>query len=302
VTLRAAAAAILLLAAGGTSLFAADKNPGSWFRSDPQGPAYAVVEPDVSAVFTAAEESGVPPSLLMDKLEEGASKSVAPDKLVMALRAEADRLAAGQAAITRSRVRLAAPDDRSKVLKAISLLFVAGVQDNTVQSLLASSSGKRNPSDLVDALNVLVQIRLSTGLTDEGMQILGTALLRSGLARASFQALPGVLFNAAARGMPDETAAAVLADVLNAGGGILQMEDALQKKADTDTDDLTAGGAGQSGQGAQAGQGGHGRPGSVPTTPASTRSGGGTGSAGNGGGNPPGQSDTPGNKDHRKGG
>jgi hypothetical protein len=285
---RAAAILFLVLTAG-APLFAAENDAGAWFRSDPQAAAYAVVEPDISAVFTDADQAGIPTALLMDKLKEGASKTVAPDRLLLALRAEASRLTAGQAAVTRAKIRLAGTDERANVLKAISLLLVSGVQDATVDSLLAASSGKRNPSDLVDALNVLVQIRLSTGLTDGAVQVLGTALLKSGLPRGAFPALPGVLFNAAARGMEDETAAAVLADVLNAGGGILQMENALQKKADTD-----AAAAGV--QGAAGSQGTHGRPATAPTTPASTRSGG----TGNGG-NPPGQSGSQGKTDHNKG-
>src|SRR5512147_1735680 len=97
---------LLLVLTVGLPLFAADGNPSAWFSSDPQAAAYAAVETDISSVFSDAEEAGVPTALLMDKLQEGASKSVAPDRLVQALRAEAVRLTDGQAAVTRARIRL----------------------------------------------------------------------------------------------------------------------------------------------------------------------------------------------------
>jgi hypothetical protein len=245
VALRARAAFIFLLALAAAPLFAAGDNLGA---------AYSAVESEIRAVFSAAEAAGIPTALLMDKLEEGASKSVAPGQLLLALRAEAERLAAGQAALSREKIDLAGAEEKSQALKAISLLFVAGVQDTTVDSLLATS-GKRGAADLVEALNTLVQIRLSTGLADNGLATLGTALLESGLPRAAFKSIPRVLFNAAARGMKGEAAAAVLVDVLKSGGGIVQMEEALLKKAGADT------------AGAQAqGQGSRGRPaaGSAP--------------------------------------
>jgi len=212
-------------------LFSENPDVSSWFHNDSRARPYAGIGSEVIRVFTEAGKAGLSLALLMDKLKEGASKGVAADLLLNALRSESERLSTGRDILERQGARFSDPGDREETLRAISLTLIAGISVQTIESLFAlAPSVARSSQEVAAAFNAMVQAKLSSRLTDSEIQRLGAALLKSRMAQAAFKSIPSFLMKASARGMTDnDVVDRIIVSVLESGGSLVQMEEELQK-------------------------------------------------------------------------
>jgi len=231
-TVRVTPRAVLLLALLALlapPLFSDGNDAASWLRSDPRARAYASAQAEILAVFDDAQKTGVPTGPLVDKLKEGVAKRVAADLLVAGLRVELDRLATGESLLAGQAPGLD-PGQKEAALRAVSLLLASGASPQMIESLLdAASEAARGSTYIVKTLGVLAQLKLSIHLPDALAQTLGTALLRSRMPQEAFDAIPSVVIRARANGMSSEEVVAIVVGVLRSGGGLIQMQDRLQK-------------------------------------------------------------------------
>ena len=220
---------LALLAALAHPLFADGNEASSWLDSEPRARAYESVKPDIVRIFDDAQKAGVPAGPLMDKLKEGVSKHVDAGLLLGALRAELDRLSAAEGLLA-GRASGFGPGKKESAVRALSLLLASGASAQVAGAVLdAGSASARDPSDTVVAIGIVAQVKLSIRLPDALAQSLGTALLRSRMPRAAFDSIPAIVLQARANGMSSEEAVGIVVSVLQSGGGLIQMQDRLQR-------------------------------------------------------------------------
>jgi len=222
---------LALLALLAPPLFPEGNDAPSWLRSEPRARAYEPVRLEILRIFDDAQKAGVPTGPLEDKLKEGVSKRVPADVLITGLRAELDRLSLAGSLLA-GRGSAFDPGKREAALRTISLLLASGASPQLIGSLLdTGSSAARDPSDTVEALGVLAQVKLSIRLPDTLVLTLGDALLKSRMPQAAFGSIPPLLMQARANGMNSEELISMIVGVLQSGGGLIQVQDRLRDLA-----------------------------------------------------------------------
>jgi hypothetical protein len=211
-----------------------ESEPATWFKSDRTAPPYRDVQISIEAVFMDARSDGLPTALLMDKLREGAKKSVPAERLVEGLRAELGRLRAVHAMLDRQRVSVEDPRYLEEASKALSIALLGGVPVQTMETLFEMSLGTaRGPRDIIATVTTLFQLREGSRISDEALLNLGKAMVGSALPTAAFRSIPSFFVKAAARGVREtDIIARIMIPVLESGGGLVKMEEELRRLAD----------------------------------------------------------------------
>lgn len=218
------------------SLFSEASDAAHWIQSEPRAHVYETVRPEILGFFDSAQKAGIPTGPLLDKLKEGVYKGVPAELLVSTLHAELDRLSVATKLVTRAERVFSEPAAREEAVRTVSLLLSAGTEAQTVQSLLAAAAGaRRDSSDTMLGMAVLLQMKLSVNLSDASLQLLGTALFRSRQPSAVFGSVPAFFLRASSQGLEADKIVSMIVDVLNNGGGLIQMQDQLQDEASART-------------------------------------------------------------------
>jgi hypothetical protein len=204
--------------------------PSAWFRSDPLAPAYRGVQERIERIFNDAERSGLPVRLLLEKLKEGAAKGVDPERLTAGLRAEADRLLAAREIFTEGNVVFPDSGAFEEAMRTVSIALLAGMSPDLVRDLFAlGRPPARGPADAQAACAALIEMRESGRLSEEDLGRLGAALMSSRLSASAFRSIPPFFIKARARNIGEgELLDSIVIKVLESGGGLVQMEDALR--------------------------------------------------------------------------
>lgn len=131
---------------------------------DVMPPEYAA---RVREIARSARESGVPPGLIANKALEGSAKGYAPERIVMALDAYAERL--------REAVTLVGPQPRPGELAAAAEALRRGVPPDAIRSLAGRERGRR---DLAVPLIVLGDLTEAGVPTGNALEMVGAAMDR----------------------------------------------------------------------------------------------------------------------------
>jgi hypothetical protein len=220
--------AVLLWAAA--AAFGQDAGLEAWFRDDPRAKAYSDSRRDIAGVFADAEAADVPAWVLLDKLREGASKGVSPDRLTAGLRAEYSRLVTSKAILARTGVAIPEPGEYEDALRDMSIWMLAGLGAETMEALFSSvRGGPRTPGDVLAACAALIQMKSSSRLEEKDLLRLGRALLSSRLPSSSFASVPAFFVKARASGLREsEILDSIVVKALESGGGFVRMDELLR--------------------------------------------------------------------------
>jgi hypothetical protein len=225
-------ACLFVFLALAAAAFCQDAGVDSWFKADPRAKAYMDSKADVLRIFAEAQAAELPMWVLMDKLREGASKGVSPDRLTAGLQSEAARLSAAKAILERVKADIAEKTEYEDALRDMSIALLAGIGGETIESLFAGTGMKaRTYRDVLAACAALIQMKNSSRLPENDLRRLGETLLASTLPSSSFSSIPSFFVKARAAGLREsEVLDSIVLKALETGGGFVRMEELLRMR------------------------------------------------------------------------
>ncbi|HUW40122.1 MAG TPA: hypothetical protein VMV90_03875 [Rectinemataceae bacterium] len=231
--LRAAAVLVLFLAPLGTALSA--QEVAAWFASSSAAAVYAGIRVETESLAASAAARGVPESLFVRRLAEGAEKRIPPERLASALRDDEARFT-GVALLLRLRRLLPPEPERSgRLIWQGSLLLRAGATSPDLAAALdaaaATAGGAFARAERAfDALGLTVSLNARFGLPSAVSGRLAAAIVRSPLERRGFASLISVFARGKASGLSSDLVADIAIRVLDSGGSFEAIEREMQRR------------------------------------------------------------------------
>ncbi len=225
-------ACLLIFLTVAAAAFCQDAGVDSWFKADPRAKAYMDSKADVLRVFAEAQAADLPLWVLMDKLREGASKGVSPDRLTAGLQSEAARLSAAKSILARVKPGIAERQEYEEALRDTSIALLAGIGGETIEALFSGTrTSVRTYRDVLAACAALIQMKNSSRLSENELQRLGETLLASTLPSSSFSSIPSFFVKARAAGLREsDILDSIVLKALESGGGFVRMEELLRMR------------------------------------------------------------------------
>ncbi len=199
----------------------------SWFRLEKKADRYSDKKGEIELLFNRAERSGIPPSLLMERLKEGAAKGVPPGRLVSALRSEKERLVTAQRHITEAGYL---PEKQH--LKLVSIYLRGGLSVRIIEHVL--DLGRQENKDIDDVFllfDALFQISKTVILSEDQLTTLGRVMLHSTLHPKSYASINSFFIKGRARRLDDREILRIIEEVLGNDGRLIQLDRELQRRA-----------------------------------------------------------------------
>ena len=141
VRMKASLAGAFLLLAASAALYGQDTYTDAGFETwllTKEAVRYQESATAFREVFSHTLEQGLPTWILLERLKEGAAKRIRPDRLVIALRAEAARLATAGSLLSSVGVRLDESRLREETLKAICVFLRMELGAGVIAQLVSS--------------------------------------------------------------------------------------------------------------------------------------------------------------------
>lgn len=196
-----------------------------------QGEAYREVAPAIVEAARTAREASVPDELIVERLTEGAAKSVAPDVLQRALEQDAANLAAFAAILDR-RLPALDPADRTEALRLGASAARGGIEPATLDEAVAwAREGGHELGRTLSALVAVASLRRGLGLDQRAALALAEAFVRSKEKTNRFAAFVSLLSGARARGLSAQTVVEAALSALAEGRTFLALERELNRRS-----------------------------------------------------------------------
>ncbi len=219
-------------------LFGIDKTTEStsvlekWFKSDPRAKEYEELKPRIEEIFSAASKAKLPIWILMEKLQEGATKHVAPIRLVFGLQRELDRLKLAVSIVKKYKIPYKDKNELGAKLKHLSLILMGGIEYNTILKILEVNQKNNYGEEKIFSLfDLLVQIKsINRTITQGDIRALSYSVLNSKLKPKSYSSLASIYLRAKASGLTDNTIISTIENVLKHGGGLVQLDYELRQR------------------------------------------------------------------------
>lgn len=215
------------LSAGGDAESEGPSDPSSretdpveaFFAEDPRSARYAELRSDIESVFRRARNRDISVESLNTLLREAAAKRVSPVALTNALEAELQRLGAAQELLRSAGYQESAVP--AGALRRISVYLRAGVAPEVMEELAAQG---KPPSALLESLETLATVISTVELSREDAVSLGSALMNSALAPEGYGSVASAYVKGRVRGLSSGDVTDIVVRILNAGGGIIQID------------------------------------------------------------------------------
>ena len=222
----------LLLAAAS---LAAGQGTRDWFERDPEAAAYAGIRSGVEALSLRAQGEGLPESLLLRRLVEGAAKRAEPERLLLALSEETERLVALKKALGGRGLLPRDPAKAEGILAEGSVILRAGVGLPLLLSAVDASLGGGAGPDAsaaraYAALGAAISVNARFPLGEAAFRALALALAGSSLPEGRFGAFVAVFARGRASGLAADRIAEISVAVLDAGGSLDRVEKELERR------------------------------------------------------------------------
>lgn len=198
-----------------------------WYRESGNARRYTDERSELAAVLEQARQDGVPPELIMLVLREGAAKRVPASRLIAALEAEEERLATARRILERVDLLPIRTEDIRNALRELSVYQSAGVTPDVLSSILESADDLDRGLAAVAAVSQFLGIQ---PLSDNTTATLGISILGSELTPATYASLSSAYLRGTLDGLPPQTVARIIVDVLEAGGGLIQIDRELRAR------------------------------------------------------------------------
>lgn len=209
-----------------------DVGIGSWFNNSRQAKPYNDIKEPILSLFARSEQRGVPSSLLLDKLKEGAAKRIPEQRLLAALSQELDRLTRAQQIIESTGYEVDVEGTEYKEhLKLIVIMIRGGLSEIHIQNVLEFAEHIHKPLTAgIAACEALLQLNQIATLQEEQLLDVGKALLDSSLPTSGYASVTSIFIKARALKIRDKETVAILQRVLDQGGGLIQLEREINRR------------------------------------------------------------------------
>jgi hypothetical protein len=203
----------------------------AWFSSDPRAQPYQAVHGQLQAVFAEGAREGIPASLLLLTVQEGAAKNVGGERLVAAADAQLGRLVRARDILDEASgsARLS-PDGPgwTGALQSLDILLLGGLPARVISGeFAAGAAAGRDSSAVLAACNLLAGLRGGGAVSDEALSGLGRQLMVSSIPTPGFGSLAAIAQRARGDGMPSVDIVMRFTQALESGDGVLAIDGAI---------------------------------------------------------------------------
>ena len=168
----------------------------AWFDIEPRANQYAAVRPQLETILVETHSRALPCDTLFSKLNEGATKRVRPELLVLALDAELDRLVQAHEILAQVGLHDGTAEATREIYQTMSIMLVAGP-----------------PGEVIEHILQLGHIVAASNLGPEGYSALASLFTKGQLYRVS-----------------RDDMLALVTDSFAHGGGLIQIDQELNRR------------------------------------------------------------------------
>jgi hypothetical protein len=223
-----------------------------WFKEQPGTASYLSLKEDLSILFSEAQARNLPLSLLYERLQEGISKHVPPQRLLKALEFEVEQLSRivemmkEVDALCFSRREfyffikegmqwdlLGRREDTPVVdlIHQLSLFNRSGILIKSMSNLFTCAiENEKSINTMLSVLHGLIKIPGLDNLKQRETVDLGKALIKSALSPDSYGTLSSIFVKGRVYHLTYSTISDIVLKVLNRGGGIVQIEQEIIRR------------------------------------------------------------------------
>lgn len=214
---------------------AAGQEMRAWFERSPEAAAYAAIRDRVEELSLRARKAGLPERLLAGRLVEGAAKRADPERLLLALSEEADRLIALKSSLGERGLLPSDPGEAEGILAEGSVLLRAGLGLPLLLSAVdASPRDRGGPGAAVArafaALGAVLSVHARFALGEAAASALAASLAGSSLPESRFGSLVSLFARGRASGLSADRIAELCAEVLDSGGSLDRIEREIERR------------------------------------------------------------------------
>jgi hypothetical protein len=223
-------ALIVALALGQAAPARAD-TPGQvelsrWLATSAAARRYRDVQESLGTIVAVADRQNLPSVVLVERVKEGAAKGAAPEALVAAAQAELDRLRMVEAVLREAGAGDLA--DSERVYRTLSLGLRAGLSAAAVRAILGDLAGSAETlGRSLAACEAVLSLSATTRLSEAELVRLGRALIDGKVPTGALGTVNAVFAKGRAGKLDDGELLAIVAGVLDRGGGIIQISGAV---------------------------------------------------------------------------
>ncbi len=202
-----------------------------WFQTQQQAKRYEGIKDELGAMLSQAGKAGIPITLLIEKMNQGASKQVLPESLLKAMDEELARLISARNLIEESGIMTKNHQEYQQTLKFLSVSFRSGLEYATLNTLFAIAAAEKRPlKDTLALCSVLIKIASIQRLKQDDYLLLGKALVTSRFPESAYDSIASFFLKANASGIKGSDTILFMAGVIEKGGGLIQMEQELARR------------------------------------------------------------------------
>ena len=201
-----------------------------WYGQSRGRNVYLSAEPELAQIFQSADSLSLPYSILINRLNLGSARRLAPDELVRGMREELSRLKAAAQILTdvgstSSGRRILSSSTRPELLNAVSIYLSGGLSRDLLVRLIGEGARSgRTADEAFRACAVLLAVDRVGHFPDAQLLTFGAALLGSSIAPSGYSAVGSFVVRSIATGRGGTLVLAKVEQILNQGGGLPQME------------------------------------------------------------------------------
>ncbi len=202
-----------------------------WFTIDPRSSAYMPIRADLANLADTLLREGIPESLLIERLDEGSAKRIAPSRLLEALRLDVENLRY-LGALYQRRYPLLAADAQAKKESLVigSLILRSGISRDDIERSLPLSEAGGTVRRSLEALLSVAAVQRRSPLVPAQIPRLTQALVSSSEKEERFPALSSLFLRGRAGALRESEIAELVISVLGRGGGFVQAENEITRR------------------------------------------------------------------------
>ncbi|MBN2441858.1 MAG: hypothetical protein JXJ04_10940 [Spirochaetales bacterium] len=223
-----------------------------WFHKQENMSTYISLKQDLYNLFTYADSLSLPLSLLFERLQEGFSKHVPPERLLKALNDEVERLfeivtmikEIDTLSYSQRKVYFFSNQgfdhqqkDKTEMQNFTNLVYQLSIFNRSGISVMSMSElftlaikTERSKEIILSVLHGLIKIPGLDNLDDQEMADLGRALTVSTLSPESYGTLSSIFVKGRIYHLNYPTISNIIITELNRGGGIIQIEQEIIRR------------------------------------------------------------------------
>ncbi len=215
----------LLLILLSSFLYGAPDPLPSWYLKIPD--IYEPIKADVLSVIMTLREEEIPGDTIGLLVLEGAAKDVEPVRLIGAINLEVGRLLWLKQVLESSGYDEMEASELAEPLGRLSLFLQSGVERGALESLLRGQVDLEKVLYAGEALGKIVQFAYAT---PEDQIRLANAMIGSNVPSRRYSALASTVLRGLSAGLSPDRLLDIIVEVLNSGGGILQIDQEIRSR------------------------------------------------------------------------